>query len=702
MAQPTTHRKSLARLIAIADAAGLRRFAVRVHAVLATLALACVTPLTAQPPATAGGTAEPMWVNHVEPVLNRACIKCHGGAKQKGGLDLRLPGSIFAGGADGSVVTPGRPGESALYQRLQVGVEGHMPPEKEPQLTVEEISFVREWIATLPTASDHPPLADGAGSDAGQPAASLIEAANRVRWQPPAGVEGSATIDFLVERRWRERQVAGAAVCDDRTFVRRLYLDLAGRIPTRDEADAFVGSARSSKRAELVDQLLSGGDYPRHMADVMDVVLMERKGPAAEAARRSHHWMEYLQSSFATGRPWNVMVADLITARPASAEQNGAAWFLYERKNNYQAMAEAVAPVAFGVSVACAQCHNHPLAHEIKQQHYWGLVAAFNRSANVEGDGVALSESAVGGFVNFTNLKKESQPATLAFPNDRTVAEKRPAEGAKEEDSDDNYIVPPLKGKGPPKRAAVPKFSRRQIIADAATRDNPLLARAFVNRMWGLLMGRAFVNPVDQMDSRHPPSHPELLAWLSVDFERSGYDVKHLIRTIVLSRTYQLESRWGAATPPPAPELFARGLEKPLSAEVLYRSLLTATRGGVAGRPDAADTDALRQALIVTFPTLYDSDYSATLQQAMFLTNSPKLDALLHPEGENLAVRLLKLPTSEARVRTAFLDVLGRPPDETELRTLVAYLDARSERPDAADRQLMWTLLTCTEFLTNH
>lgn len=655
------------------------------------------SPATTQ---AASNPAEPMWVHHVQPILNKSCVKCHGGERLKGGLDLRKPQTIFSGGTDGSVVVPGRPSESPLYQRLAAGAEGHMPPDKEPQLSAEEVSLLREWIALLPNQVDHPAIGGGAGAVGSifdQSAPSLMEMATRVKWEPPAGMSGSDAIDSLIQAHWAEQHVSGNGRCDDRTFVRRVYLDLAGRIPTRDEADAFVNSAGETKREALVDRLLAGNEYPRHMAEVLDVVLMERKGQAAEASRKSHHWMEYLQSSIAANQPWNEMVTDLITARPKSAAQVGAAWFLYERKNNHQAMAEAIAPVAFGVSVACAQCHNHPLAHEIKQQQYWGLVAAFNRSAIVENsDAATLSEAAVGGFVFFTNLKRETQPAILTFPNGRTIDEKRPAVGEKEQDSDANYLVPPVKDKkGRPQKAAVPKFSRRAALADAVTHDNPLLARAMVNRIWAMLLGRGLASPVDQMDSRHPPSHPDLLAWLASDFEKSGYDIKRLIKTIVLSRTYQLDSQWTGATPP-APELFARGLEKPLSAEALYHSLIVATDN------QSAATDPLRQALIVAFPSLFDVEYNATLQQAMFLTNNPIFDALSQPNGHNLTARLVELPTNAKRVETAFVEILGRKPDDAERASAIAYLDARSERPEAGVRQLTWALLTSAEFLLNH
>ena len=675
-------------------------------AVVLTAVLAVHPALAAVAASTRPATnpaAEPMWVNHVEPVLSKSCFKCHGASKQKGGLDLRQPQSIFEGGTDGSVVTAGRPADSPLYQRIQPGAKDHMPPDTEQQLSPEEISLVQTWIATLPSATDHPPVTKG-GVDFNQSAPSLMELATRTKWSAPAGMQPSAVIDHLIKARWEEQDITGNGICDDAAFVRRIYLDLAGRIPTRAEVDAFVQSDESTKRSALVDRLLTSTDYPQHLAEVLDVALMERKGITAEAERKSRGWIEYLRSSIAANRPWNQMVADLITGRPKSPEQRGAVWFLYEKKNNYQQMAEAVAPVAFGVSIACAQCHNHPMSHEIKQQNYWGLVAAFNRTSNAdENDGAALSESAIGGFVNFTNLKKESQPALLSLLNDKTIAEPRPAEGAKEQDADSNYFVPPLpvKEKGKPRRAAVPKFSRRQVVADAVTHDNPLLGRAFVNRMWAMLIGRGFVMPVDQMDSRHLPSHPELLAYLSDDFEKSGYDVRHLIRVIVLSKTYQLDSRWNNSTPP-LPELFARGLDKPLSAEVLCRSLLQATGQAARDAKEPVDADALRHGLITAFPGLFEVEYNVTLQQAMFLTNNPFFDGLLKPSGHNLTARLLEMQSNSARVREVFLEVFGRLPEKDEQAQAVKYLESRSERPDAGVRQLTWTLLTSAEFLLNH
>ena len=288
---------------------------------------------------------------------------------------------------------------------------------------------------------------------------------------------------------------------------------------------------------------------------------MGRRGGRREERRQEHGWFAFLENAFKTGRPWPEVVAAIIKARPETPGDAGAMWFVYERRNEHQQIAEALAPVIYGTRIDCAQCHDHPLAREIKQGHYWGLVAAFNRSKNVEGGPPAVAESAVGGFINFTNLRKESQPAVLAMLTGATIAESRPGPG---DDAPDRYLEPAASVK-------VPKFSRRAELARAATGNNPLLARSFVNHAWALLMGRGLVHPVDEMNSKNPPSDPVLLDWLARDFAAHGHDVRRVLRQIVLSRGYQLAAWPGPAAAPP-PEAFAAAVERPLTAEAIARS----------------------------------------------------------------------------------------------------------------------------------
>lgn len=533
----------------------------------------------------------------------------------------------------------------------------------------------------------------------GLPASLALVAPARATQQAPVSDSGpTALIDRLVAQRWTEKGVQPAALCDDRTFVRRIYLDLAGRIPTAAETDAFLSDTSASKRTVLVDRLLAGPEYAAHMRDIFDVVFTGRR-PQGERRRRRQpeggdfrrDWLAYLERSFAENRPWDATVRSLLLARPGNPEEKGAVWFLYARQEKYQEIAEAISPAVFGVQVQCAQCHDHPLAGEIKQAHYWGLVSFFNRGKNQNTKaGPRVVESAIGGFNNFASaFTGESHAAELTFLGADKIPEQRPADGVKEQDSPELYN--PAAGDEPP----VPKFSRREQFVERVVKANPLVARAAVNRFWALLLGRGLVHPVDKMDSKHPPSHPELLDALAQDFEKSGYDVKRLVRALVLSRAYQLDSRPVGNNP--QPDLFAHALDKPLTAEMLYRSLMVAA----TGKTDAEQPD-LQAALIEVFPDLFAEENIATLRQSMFLTNNPMVQQLVKPASGNTAERLAAISDPAARVREAFRAAYGRDPDADELKRSVAFLTARADRQPQATQQLWWALLTGAEFRFNH
>ncbi len=639
-------------------------------------------------------SAADFWADHVEPILKEHCAECHSPTRSKGRLDLSTFQNALRGGDRGAGFVPGRPEESSLYLLLKPGADPHMPPKK--QLSEEQLALIRTGIEKL----EAKPAASASSESTSIPSTS-----SKVRkpvWVPPAGMAASVVIDGFLERGWKARKVRPAARADDATWLRRIHLDLVGRIPTEEEEAGFQRLPARKRRELVVDGLLAHPDHPRHLREMFDVLWLGRPTGNAEAQRRDHRWYEFLETSFRENRPWDAMVRDLILARPAKPDQRGLVQFLYERQNNPQAMAEAVAPLVFGVQIGCAQCHDHMVAREIKQAHYWGMVAAFNRSKNVDSEaGPGLAESAIGGFVSFANLKKESQQARLVFFNGRSIDEPWPADGVKEVDAPEKYRVAPPKGKERAVAPADPQFSRRQALAEAVTRDNPLLARAAVNRVWAMFLGRGLVHPVDLMDSQHAPSHPELLDWLAQDFERSGYDLRRLIRNLVLSQAYQLDSR-PAPGKPPADEAFARAIEKPLSAEQLGRSLILATGpwNADAKSGSARDDASVRRALVRDFPSLFAPEYNATLQQALFLSNSPILEPLLQPQAGNLAERLSALPDDKARVKTAFQAVLGRSPDREELQASLAYL---ADHPGQGGRsQFLWALMSGVEFQVNH
>ncbi len=614
--------------------------------------------------AEAGGpAAQALWRDKVQAIMDTHCVKCHGPIEQKSGLELDTVEAVLRGGDDGAAVTPGDPEHSPLYTYLAAESDPHMPPKK--QLGEEDRAAIREWIVALAQPAE-------AG------AAALVATDDSVPADPVAA------IDHFLTRGWRERGITPARPADERTWLRRVFLDLAGRIPTAEETQAFLFSASPRKREELVDALLADTAYARRMRELWDVWLMKRAEGGRAKRREENGWWTYLERAFQQDRPWNEVVRGFIEARPATDEEKGAQWFVYERRNQHQQIAEALAPVIYGATIDCAQCHDHALAREIKQAHYWGLVAAFNRSKNTEGGAPAVEESAVGGFINFTNLHKESQPAVITLLNGKTIDEAWPAEGEKQEDAPEGYA----ETSGGPK---VPKFSRRAALAEAATTDNPLLARAFVNRMWAALLGRGLVHPVDEMTSRNQPSHPELLDWLAHDFAAHGYQPKRLVRALVLNRAYALAPWHGEGAAPP-PAAFAAAQERPLTAEQLARSMQVA-----AGVEE--EENRLRRELITALPDVLPRDYNATFQQARYLDTAPEIAALLKAEAPTMA-RLLGLPDAASRTREAFLSVFGRLPDAEEAEQTKAFLEGEvAHSPEVALRELLWAMMTSPEFL---
>jgi len=239
--------------------------------------------------------------------------------------------------------------------------------------------------------------------------------------------------------------------------------------------------------------------------------------------------------------------------------------------------------------------------------------------------------------------------------------------------------------------------TRTEELAEATTTGNPAFSRAIVNRVWAIVFGRGLVHPVDQMDSAHPPSHPELLDWLAEDFAANGYDLRPVIRALMKTRAYQLDFRPpSGGDRPPLDSLFARALDKPLSAEALYRSMRTA-----AGHGTGSD-EGMRASFASTFPDLFAEVYSPSVQQAMFVTNGTLMEKILSEEAP-LIQHLAELDDPTDIVAEAFLGILGRGPDAEEQSHSLEFLtEQEPNRIKEKTRQLCWALLAGAEFRINH
>lgn len=629
---------------------------------------------------------EVFWQDHLAPLFLEKCQQCHGGAKQEAGIDLRTVMSVRQGGKEGPIVGLSVE-ESRLWQVVQPDAENRMPPEGEP-LTEDERLLVRKWIEL--SLSDSATVDwDAAESDVFRDPYAIDSSL-----LPDPALDPTTAINQLLLSAWQRDSIDAAPLVSDSQWVRRVYLDLLGRVPTIAERDAFLTSADELKHAALVDQLLMDEQHARHLAQIFDTVFLGRSRKQRE--RREKGWIDFLERSFSSNRPWNEVVRAIVLARPEQEADRGAAWYLHERGENYQEIAESISPSIFGVQIQCAQCHDHPLASEIKQAHYWGLVAFFNRGKPVDSPaGPQVAESAIGGFSNFANLEGEAQPNLLFYLGAEVVAEERPADPATQVDADELYV--PGVGidgasEGLPR---VPKFSRRQAFADHVLADHPWVARAMVNRLWALAFGRGLVHPVDKLDSTHPASHPELFAWLSRDFATSGYDVRRMLKAMVLSDAYRRAAL--KPTPSTPPDSFAFALEKPLTAETLGRSLAVALEDRVDAEPGQR-----QRMLTEVFPEVFPEVPVTTLTQTLFLTNHPEFNQWFQAEGSNLTSQMIQLGEPDAMIDLAFDRMLGRVPSTEEREAARGFILGRGDRISVAASGLVWALATSAEFRFNH
>ncbi len=504
--------------------------------------------------------------------------------------------------------------------------------------------------------------------------------------------EAAAQISRLTQQSWAAAGVTPAPQCSDREFVRRVYLDLAGRVPRIEELETFLADGRPDKRKHLIFLLTESEDFVQHFADLFDTLLMGRTTADRYDQRVQHGWREYLENTFRANRPWNEVIREILLARPQSAMDRSASWFLYERENKHQEIAEAVAPAVFGFRIECAQCHDHPIADEIQQAHYWGLVAFFNRGKNVKTkNGPRVSESAIGGFSEFADLTGDSRPNLLTFFQAETIDEPRPDKDAKEEDKDELYLPAALEGD-----PRVPKFSRRQRFVDQVAASHPLVARAMANRLWAVLMGRGLVHPFDEMDSAHQPSNPELLDWLCEHFHQTDYDIRHLVRAIALSRAYQL-----SGTRPEGledPSSFAWYLERPLTAEQLARSMQLIVQGEF--RNDHPLIGKLREQLVEVMA----DENTTTVKDALFLTNNAAVNQFIQESSHSshFVPTLMSVESITQRIDLLFQITYGRHPTSDEEDAVTYFLRGSETPPPQRWQQVVWSMLTSAEFRFNH
>ena len=550
----------------------------------------------------------------------------------------------------------------------------------------------------------------------------------------PAGAAGAplhVKIDRLVDAKL-DGDVAAPAT--DAEFLRRVFLDLAGMIPTSAQAREFLDDPSPYKRQVLIDRLLAGPEYVRRMQDVFDAMLMERRDDTHVPAPQ---WQAFLRRSFARNTPYNELVTDILSADGADPTTRGASKFYLDRLADPNLLTRDVGRMFLGRDLQCAQCHDHPLIDDFKQAHYYGIFAFFNRTALFEDETKTSMLTEKGeGDVTFTSVFKKkvthkTGPRILDGP---VAVEPSVPKGAE-------YLVPPDKQN---KVRPIPRFSRRADLARRLTSNEvPEFSRNIVNRFWALLMGRGLVHPVDLHHAANPPADAELLDLLARELVAMRFDMKAFLRELALTRVYQRSSEPPPGTSPnddsAGGSMFVVATLKTETPEQLAWSLMQGlglvaqTRLQVEEQLDGHDpkmrallqTDDRRRALRLTlieegvhdqlqknvapfvrqFAAAAGQPQDATeptVHQALFLSNGHQIQAWLAPSAGSLVGRLAALADPAAIADELYLSLYTRRPSGDERAEVARYLADRGKERVPALRELAWALLASTEFRFNH
>jgi hypothetical protein len=499
--------------------------------------------------------------------------------------------------------------------------------------------------------------------------------------------------NFVDEHVFRQLKAIGlppSEICSDDVFLRRVTIDIAGRIPTPAETEQFLASTDPAKRDQWIDHLLESGDYADYFARKWLLLLRSRRQATVDA-RGTIGLKEWLREAFYTNLPYDKLAGELLTASGDLEESPAVNW--WRQIKNPSDQVENTAQIFLGLRLACARCHHHPF-EQWSQQDYYGLSAFFSRVGRKYG--------------------KEYQANVERIFHDRGVASiPHPRTG--------QPVYPAGLG-GKPVALAPDDDPRQALVTWMTASSNPYFAPALVNRYWKHFLGRGLVDPEDDMRATNPPSNPELLDLLAHHFREQNYDLKDLVRTLCRSHTYQLSSEANSYNLEDT-QNHARFYPRRMSAEVLLDSIddVTIARANLGGAPNLPIETRAIQLPHDPYPYHYflqifgmpegttacecERIDTANLAQNLHLMNSSEiLSKVSSPTGRAALMAADATRTSEQKVREIFLLVYSRPPRPKEFNLALKHLEKAKSIPDqkGALEDLIWALLNTKEFMYIH
>ncbi len=441
-------------------------------------------------------------------------------------------------------------------------------------------------------------------------------------------------IDQWIDQRLTEEGWQPAGPCVDAAFFRRSYLDLTGSPPKSGDILDFIEDNDPRKREMLVQRLVRSPGYAEHLSSIWANWLVNTEGDNPFLGQQDglRNW---LRDRFRENLRYDRLIADLLVA--TGSVQSGPVAFFVSLEGKPEKVAAQTARVFMGVQLDCAECHDHPF-DRWKQEDFWGLAAYFSQMTPVGESGMNAPE------IFDTNTGEVMIPGT-------------------------EQIVPPRPLVQSSQAGKALGTRRQQLTLWLTTRENPFLARAAVNRIWAILMGRGLVEPVDDMRDTIEASHPELLHELSEYFAQSGYDVRKLFETICLTQAYSRDTQHPSGLPPEG--LYAVMETKPLTERQLANCVAEVARQ--LGQPNRQTQDALASQLGKLRGEA--SQIKVGIVNALVTLHGDLLDQA-SSESSSRLLQALQAPHLDGRgqIRWLYLSTLNRLPTMHEMQRLSEYL----------------------------
>ena len=500
-----------------------------------------------------------------------------------------------------------------------------------------------------------------------------------VKQLPPA----KNLVDELVFKNLRKLGLPPSPLAEDATFLRRVTIDIAGRLPTREETTRYLTNDSPSKRDELVARLVNSGDYADYFANKWSSILRNRRSDK-NVKIASYNFHDWIRDSLDQDKPYDQFVSQILSASGPVRRNPPVAWF--HEVSDASSQVEDTAQLFLGMRIQCAKCHHHPF-EKWSQDDYYGMAAFFSRVGRKNSD-----------LRGKQDIFHRPGKATAQNPN----SERR---------------LPPTPLDSQPVALSDDDDPRLALTAWMSSPENPFFAKALVNRYWKHFFGRGLVDPEDDMRVTNPACNPELLEALAADFVDRGFSLKHLVNQICTSQTYALSAIPNAYNQQDK-QNFSRFYPRRLNAEVLLDAIdrLTdspTTFGGVAKGTRAVqlpdnDFDSYfltvfgRPAAASACECERSSDVN--LAQCLHLLNSKEVQSKL---GGPRTQRLVEATASQhadldAALDQVYLVAFSRLPTADERKIAAQYIRERDDAPQQAFEDILWAVINTKEFVFNH